>query len=479
VDIVRDIAIEKGMTIDEQGFEVAMAAQRAQSKASWKGASLTELSEGVRDLLAQAQATEFKGYESVEGESSLQAIIGPAGELVDKAKAGEEVAFVCAGTPFYAESGGQCGDQGVLACGSGEARIIDTVKIGSGIFLHKGTVSTGEVRKGATVTLTVDNKRRRAICANHTATHLLQAALVQVLGDHVKQSGSQVTAQRLRFDFTNFSPMTAGEIAKVEAIVNEQIRLNNAMSTEHLSKDEAIQAGATALFGEKYGDKVRVVSVADYSKELCGGTHVKATGEIGLMKIVSETGIAAGIRRIEAITGEGALAQFQKDEAQLAQFAELLKSQPQELTDKLEKLLSRQKELEKEISQLNAKLSLSSLDSILDSGTEVAGVKVITATITLDSPKTMREIGDKIRDKMGSAIAVLGGELDGKVSLLTIVSKDLTKQFQAGAIIKEVAAIVGGSGGGRPDMAQAGGTMVDKLPEALNKVPEIVGKMAS
>ncbi len=478
VDIVRDIAIEKGMTIDEQGFEAAMAAQRTQSRASWKGASLEELSQGVRDLLEQVQTTEFSGYESVEGESTLEAIIGPSGELVDKVEVGQEVAFVCTGTPFYAESGGQCGDQGVLASAHGEARIIDTVKIGAGIFLHKGVMTAGEISKGATITLSVDNKRRRAICANHTATHLLQAALVQVLGDHVKQSGSQVTAERLRFDFTNFSPMTADEIARVETIVNEQIRLNTATSTEHLSKDEAIQAGATALFGEKYGDKVRVVSVADYSKELCGGTHVQATGEIGLVKIISETGIAAGIRRIEAISGEGALAQFQRDEMVLSQVAEILKSQPEELTDKLDKLLSRQKELEKEISRLNAKLSLSSLDSILESGIEVAGVKVITATITLDSPKTMREIGDKIRDKMGSAIAVLGGELGGKVSLLVVVSKDLSKQFQAGAIIKEVSAIVGGSGGGRPDMAQAGGTMVDKLPEALAAVPGIVGKMA-
>ncbi|MDA3785789.1 MAG: alanine--tRNA ligase, partial [Deltaproteobacteria bacterium] len=307
VDIVRDVAIEKGMTIDEQGFEAAMAAQRAQSKASWKGGSLAELSEGVRALLAQAPATEFSGYGSVQAESSLQAIIGPAGDLVERAGTGEEVAFVCAATPFYAESGGQSGDQGLLASGSGEARISDTIKIGSGIFLHKGTITSGALTKGDGVTLTVDQRRRRAICANHTATHLLQAALVQVLGDHVKQSGSQVSAGRLRFDFTHFSPLTASEIARVEALVNEQIRLNRAVLTEELSKEEAVKAGATALFGEKYGDKVRVVSVAGYSKELCGGTHVAATGEIGLVKIVSETGIAAGIRRIEAISGAAAL----------------------------------------------------------------------------------------------------------------------------------------------------------------------------
>lgn len=359
---------------------------------------------------------------------------------------------------------------------AGQARVLDTVKIGSDIFLHKARVESGRLDKDDTVSLSVDQERRRAICANHTATHLLQAALVQVLGDHVKQSGSLVTAERLRFDFTNFTPMSADDIARVEAIVNEQIRRNRTTSTDYLSKDEAIKAGATALFGEKYGDEVRVVSVADYSKELCGGTHVAATGEIGLLKIVSETGIAAGIRRIEAITGGTALRQFQRHEELINTLAERLKGQPAELVDKVDRLLQRQKELEKEISQLNAKLSLTSLDSILQSGSEVAGVKVITATLTLDSSKTMREIGDKVRDRMGTAIAVLGGELNGKVSLLTLVSKDLTKEFQAGAIIKEVAAIVGGSGGGRPDMAQAGGTMVDKLPEALSAVPAIIEK---
>ena len=478
VDIVRDVAIERGMTIDEPGFEAAMAAQRAQSKASWKGAGLEELSHGVRALLEEARTTAFKGYENVEAESKVAAMVNAAGELVETATAGEEVAFVCPETPFYAESGGQCGDQGLLAGSAGQARVLDTIKIGSGIFLHKATVESGRLSKGDTITLTVDQARRRAICANHTATHLLQAALVQVLGDHVKQSGSLVTADRLRFDFTNFSPMSADDIARVEAIVNEQIRRNRATSTDYLSKDEAIKAGATALFGEKYGDKVRVVSVADYSKELCGGTHVAATGEIGLLKIISETGIAAGIRRIEAITGGTALRHFQRHEELINTLAERLKGQPAELTDKVDKLLQRQKELEREISQLNAKLSLTSLDSILQGGSEVAGVKVITATLTLDSSKTMREIGDKVRDRMGTAIAVLGGELNGKVSLLTLVSKDLTKQFQAGAIIKEVATIVGGSGGGRPDMAQAGGTMVDKLPQALSAVPAIVEKMA-
>jgi alanyl-tRNA synthetase len=286
-----------------------------------------------------------------------------------------------------------------------------------------------------------------------------------------------VNKDRLRFDFTSFAPMTADEMAQVEAIVNEQIRINSAVATDLLSKDEAIAAGATALFGEKYGEKVRVVSVVDYSKELCGGTHVGATGEIGLVKILSETGIAAGVRRIEALSGAGALAKFQEDEAQIAALADLVKTSPDKLTVKIEKLIARHKEMEKELGALNAKLSMSGLDSVLASGVKINGVNVIAASITLDSAKTMREVGDKVRDKMGSGIAVLGGELKGKVSLLAIVSKDLTKQYQAGKIIKEVAGIVGGGGGGRPDMAQAGGTMVDKLPEALKAVTGIVDKM--
>jgi alanyl-tRNA synthetase len=476
VDIVRDMALEVGLDVDDAGFNRAMDEQRAQSKASWKGAGLVEQGAGIKGLLEEGVVSEFSGYSDRNGQSVLKAILTDEGERVESAGAGDAVAVVCPVTPFYAESGGQSGDAGEIVTETGAADILDTLKVGT-FFVHKAVVREGVLTAGDVVTLNVDSERRQATSCNHTATHLLQAALVQVLGDHVKQSGSLVEQDRLRFDFTHFSPMTSDEIARVEAIVNEQIRKNSVVITDLLTRDDAIAAGATALFGEKYGEEVRVVSVTDYSKELCGGTHVATTGEIGLVKILSETGIAAGIRRIEAISGAGALARFQADEAQLAFLADLLKTTQEELPDKLVKLLERQKQLEKEVAGLNAKLSLSGLDSILDSSIEVNGIKVITAVIPLDSAKTMREVGDKIRDRMGSGIAVLGGELKGKVSLLAIVSKDLTKQYKAGAIIKEAAAIVGGGGGGRPDMAQAGGTMVDKLPEALQAVYGIVEKM--
>ena len=476
VDIVRDMALEVGLDVDDVGFNRAMDEQRAQSKASWKGADLAGQGAGMKRLLEEGVVSEFIGYTDQKGNSSLRAILTGDGEIIETAQAGDVVAFVCFATPFYAESGGQAGDAGEIVSENGAADIIDTIKVGT-FFVHKGVVREGGLTAGDKVALHIDETRRQSTSCNHTATHLLQAALVQVLGGHVKQSGSLVNQDRLRFDFTHFSPMTSDEIAQVESIVNEQIWKNSAVTTDLLTKDDAIAVGATALFGEKYGEEVRVVSVADYSKELCGGTHVDATGEIGLVKIVSETGIAAGVRRIEAISGAGALARFQADEIQLFSLAELIKTNPGELNGKLVKLLSRQKQLEKEVAGLNAKCSLSGLDSIIDNGVDVNGIKVITSAIVLDSAKTMREVGDKVRDKMGSAIAVLGGELKGKVSLLAIVSKDLTKQYKAGAIIKEVAAIVGGGGGGRPDMAQAGGTMVDKLPEALKAVSGIIEKM--
>ncbi|MDA3971496.1 MAG: alanine--tRNA ligase [Desulfobulbaceae bacterium] len=477
VDIVRDMALEVGLDVDDAGFNAAMNEQRAQSRASWRGGDLVVRGAGVKALLEEGLATEFSGYADTRGQTTLLAILTGDGEAVASAKKGDVVSLVCPVTPFYGESGGQTGDAGViLTAGEGAAEISTTLKTGT-LFLHKALIREGEFAVGDAITLTVDRKQRHATSCNHTATHLLQAALVQVLGDQVKQSGSLVNQNRLRFDFTNFAPMTPDEIGRVEAIVNDKIRANIPLVTDLLSKDEAIGAGATALFGEKYGEKVRVVSVPGCSKELCGGTHVGATGEIGLVKILSETGIAAGVRRIEAISGAGALAKFQADETKIVALAEMIKATPDDLAEKFAKLLLRQKQLEKELADLHAKLSLGGLDSIIDGATPVNGVNLIAAAIPLDSAKTMREVGDKVRDRMGSGIAVLGGELKGKVSLLAIVSKDLTKQYQAGNIIKEVAAIVGGSGGGRPDMAQAGGTMVDKLPEALKAVVSIVEKM--
>ncbi|MBI5557581.1 MAG: alanine--tRNA ligase [Deltaproteobacteria bacterium] len=476
VDIVRDVSIEEGFSIDESGYHKAMEGQRAQSRKSWKGSGLTEIGSGLRELMARGIKTKFVGYTSPHHLSKLVAIIDDKGECVEQAVKGDNVLLVCAETPFYAESGGQTGDHGEIKSNSGRARIVDTVSAADNIILHKAEIVDGVLSSGSEAHLEVKDDRRRAIASNHTATHLLQAALKQVLGDHVKQSGSLVEAERLRFDFTHFSPLSAEEIKQVEAIVNESIRANMQLCIENLTKDEAIKAGATALFGEKYGDSVRVVSINSFSKELCGGTHVQATGEIGLLKILAESGIAAGVRRIEACSGKTAFDRFQQEDDSLHVLAALLRCGPEELANRVDRLLSKVRELEKEVGHLNARLSLANLETLIDSGKMVKGVKVVAAQIPLDSAKTMREVGDRVRDRLGSGVIVLGGILQDKVSLLTIVSKDLTGRIQAGNIVKEVAQLVGGGGGGRPDMAQAGGTMPDKLPQALATAYDIVEK---
>ncbi len=473
VDIVRDMALEKGFTIDEAGFNLAMDKQRGQSRKVGMGA-LPETAPGLRDLAALAGKTEFWGYETLNGASEIKAMITEDGQTAAMGGSGECILVACTGTPFYAESGGQTGDQGEISWPHGRGRVLDTVKTADGVFLHKVSVDEGEIKVGDEVLLQVTAGRRHDITANHSATHILQAVLRQILGGHVKQSGSLVEAERLRFDFTHFSALSLEELAEIERLVNEAIRRNIPMLTEIMDREAAQKSGAMALFGEKYGNKVRVVGFGDFSTELCGGTHAAATGAIGLFKIISETGIAAGVRRITAITGRAAYEDYQKTSSELAGLAERLKTTPAELADKIETLLRRQKELEKEVAGLTAKLSLSSLDDMLAGGVDVQGIKVVAAHITLDTSKTLREIGDRMRDKIGSGVVVLGGELNGKVALLAIVTNDLTRRCQAGKIVKEVAALVGGGGGGRPDMAQAGGTMVDRLPEALGKVYDIV-----
>ncbi len=476
VDIVRDMALEIGYEVDQAGFNEAMAAQREQSRKSWKGA-VVHLHQGL-DLAAKAGHTLFLGYESREATSIVKVLLNEAGEEIARAEAGQLVMIACPETPFYAESGGQVGDSGQITGAAGIAQVLDTVKAAGVVTLHKAQMVAGSLSAGETVDLKVNVGRRRDIEANHSATHLLQAALRKVLGEHVNQSGSLVEEGRLRFDFTHFSPLTADELAKVEAMVNEEIRANLRREAVEMEREAAQKSGATALFGEKYDSKVRVISFGHLSKELCGGTHVEATGEIGLFKILSETGIAAGIRRLVAVTGRAAMARYQELEDALLDLAEAMKTTPEELPVKVKGLVSRHKELEREVSQLTAKLSMSGLDDILKNAREVCGIKVICARIALDSPKTLREIGDRMRDAIGSGVVVLGGELQGKAALLAIVTQDLTSRCQAGKIIKEVATLVGGSGGGRPDMAQAGGSMPDKLPEALAAVYGIIESQA-
>ncbi len=473
VDIVRDMALEEGLTADVAGFERAMDKQRRQSQESWKG-GVPETAPGLRDLAARIGKTEFLGYNGLLAAARIKAMIAENGEAVTESGPAK-ILMACDQTPFYAESGGQVGDQGEITWQSGRGRILDTLKTSTGVFLHQLLIQKGKLTVGEEIKLMVTAGRRHDIAANHTATHLLQAVLRQVLGGHVKQSGSQVDAERLRFDFTHFSPLSPTELTTIENMVNNEIRKNISNYTRVMSLDEARKSGATALFGEKYGDEVRVVRFGELSMEFCGGTHVAASGEIGLFKIISEGGISAGVRRITAITGRAAMLDYQRLSALVAQLSTALKTaNAAELPERLKTLSNHEKALEKEVAALTAQLSLSNIDNLLENGRDINGVRVTAAQVPLDSAKTLREIGDRMRDKMGSGVLVLGGELKGKVALLTIVSKDLIPRLQAGEIVKETAALVGGSGGGRPDMAQAGGTMVDKLPEALERVYDIV-----
>ena len=474
VDIVRDVALEQGCTIDEPGFARAMEDQRALSKKSWKGGSLAAMPAGVKKLVAKGHKTGFVGYKTHRAHSVIKGVIDHEGEAASKATQGERVSVFCPETPFYAEAGGQIGDQGEIVGPNGRAKVMDTIIVADGVILHDAEVTEGSLLLGEQVELKVTEGRRQRIACNHSATHILHAAMRSVLGDHVKQSGSLVTPERLRFDFTHFTPITQEELETIETIANEEIRANTPLDTAMLGKEEAIKTGAVALFGEKYGDKVRVVSIGNFSRELCGGTHVRATGEIGLVKITAETGIAAGVRRIEAVTGPEAFNIFQGREKQLAKLANLLKVPAENLDTKIEKLLRLNKDLEKEVSRLTAKLTLNDIDGIINRAKMVGDTKVVVSRVVLDSPKTLREMGDKIRDKLGRGIVVLGGEYQGKAALLTMVSKNLTDRYKAGNIISEIAGLVGGKGGGRPDMAQAGGPNPDKLNEALEAVYKII-----
>jgi alanyl-tRNA synthetase len=473
-DIVRDIALEKNVGFDEPGFLKAMDEQRSKSRASRKGEGVRLKGEGVKELAEKGLKARFTGYETLVESATVDGLISANGLSVELLKHGESGRLFVATTPFYAESGGQMGDRGLVTWVGGSARVVNTEKEGDNLVFSEIEVIEGELHCGQEVTLRVSEESRKSTAANHSATHLLQAALIRVLGDHVKQSGSLVGSDRLRFDFTHFSPLTTEEIEQVEDIVNAQIRLNTPVVTAVLAKEEAIKGGATALFGEKYDDAVRVVSMGGFSKELCGGTHVESSGNIGVFKILSETGIAAGVRRIEAIAGSEAFVHVQAVCRRERKLGEILNAKNDELLSKVEAILSHQKKLEKQVSELSAKLASSDLDSILQAAVEVSGVKVLAAEIPLDSPKTLRDVGDKVRDNLKSGVAVLGGVVNGKVALLAIVTKDLTSKIKAGDIISQVAGIVGGKGGGRPDMAQAGGPMVDKIAEAIRQAPLVV-----
>ncbi|BDY03933.1 alanine--tRNA ligase [Ferrimonas sp. YFM] len=461
-DLTADIARERDMKIDQEGFDAAMAEQRKRAQQASK------FGMDYNEVLRIDSDTEFSGYTLNEQAAKVVAIY-KEGESVEQLLEGEEGQVILDTTPFYAESGGQVGDSGELMMANGAFTVKDTRKAGNAI-VHVGYVSGGEIHVGEELTATIDSHRRQAIKLNHTATHLLHAALRKVLGDHVTQKGSLVNAEGLRFDFSHFEGVSIKALRTVEKMVNDQIRANNEVATRLMNIDDAKSAGAMALFGEKYDDEVRVVNMGEFSTELCGGTHVNRTGDIGFFKIISEGGIAAGVRRIEALTGQVAIDAMHQLGEQLEGLATMVKSDTTNLGERVRTLVERSRWLEKEVDRLNAKLTAQAGASLADNAVEINGTKVIVANLEGAEPKSLRDTLDQLKNKLGSGIVVLATAKDDKVSLIAGVTKDLTGQVKSGELVNMVAQQVGGKGGGRPDMAQAGGTDVTALPAALASV---------
>ena len=466
-DLTQVIAGEQGFAVDMAGYQHEMNKQRQRGRDAWVGSGETGVA-GVYRGLEERGPTHFLGYAATEAEGVVQALL-VEGEERQSVHHGEQVEVILGATPFYAESGGPIGDTGTMTWhDGGSATVKDVVKPAGAVFVHRTRVDTGVLNVGDRVTLTVDATRRADIKRNHTATHLLHAALRDVLGTHVQQKGSYVGPERLRFDFSHFGAVTADELARIEDIVNDQILADTATRVVETSMDEAKGMGAMALFGEKYGDVVRVVQVPGFSTELCGGTHCEATGQIGLLKIVSEGGIAAGVRRIEAISGRGAVRWARDLEARQSALSDRLKTPPEETLGKIEKLLDERKSLQRQIEELKQKLVTGGVGG----GPEVrdvAGIKMIATVLSGVSGKELRGHGDALLDKLGSGVVVLGAADGAKASLLVKVSKDLTGKIRAGDVVRTLASEIGGKGGGRPDMAQAGGREPDKLPVAIDK----------
>ncbi len=465
VDVVRDVCKEQGLRYDRAGYEKRRQEQKARSKGAAREEVTERLPEIYRTLLKEGKGTKFIGYESTFGTSRVLALV-QKGQEFSSAPKGWKGEMVVEQTPFYAESGGQAGDRGTIKGRHGLAQVLDTVKRGD-LIIHIVEVEKGEIEIDEQVTLTVQEGRRLDTARNHTATHLLHAALKKVLGAHVNQAGSLVEPERLRFDFSHLSSVTRAELKRIEAIVNEKIRADIPVHTEILSQEEALERGAVALFGEKYGHMVRVVNIPGFSMELCGGTHLNRTGQIGLFKITAESSVASGIRRIEAVTGAYALDVVQGLEDQFLAIAETLKCPSNAVLKRIEGLNARVKELERELKRTLTQSALPDLDRLLSEAEEIGGVKVVTAAVPGIDASTLRQMGDRIRDKAGSAAVVLGSSKDGKALLLCMTTKDIAGKVHAGEIIKKIAGYVGGGGGGRPDMAQAGGSKPQGISDAL------------
>ena len=481
IDLTKEILEEKGYDVDEEGFKAAMEVQKTTAREARKASGANDSYMGadatVYDEIDPSVTTAFIGYDRLEAESEVS-VLTTATDIVDSLMEGQSGTIITAETPFYATMGGQIGDKGMITTPNGSFKVIDTIKLRGGRVGHVGEMISGMIGKGDKVTLSVDAAGRSATCRNHSATHLLQKALRTVLGSHVEQKGSYVAPDRLRFDFSHFAAMTPEEIKEVEKLVNEAIAAEYVVRTDEMSIDEAKKTGAMALFGEKYGDKVRVVNMGGYSIELCGGTHVANTADIHQFKILSEGGISAGVRRIEALTDKGVSAYLADKEEKLNKAAAVLKTNPDEVPERIAKLLEEMKALKSENEALKAKIANASAGNIMDKLVEVKGVKVLAAETADMDMNSLRRMGDQLKDKLGEGVIVLASAKDGKVSLVAMATPAaVAAGAHAGNIIKKAASIVGGGGGGKPAMAQAGGKDPSKIGECVSAIPGIIEEM--
>ena len=474
VDLTIEILEEKGLSIDQEGFEKAVEEQKEKAKGTFGEHNYNGREATVYDEIDSSVTSTFVGYDKLVCDSKVT-VLTTESEIVEALSDGEDGTIIVDETPFYATSGGQEADKGVIRTDGFEFAVEDTMKLLGGKIGHKGHVVKGMVKVGDVVTLEVNAQNRALSANNHSATHLLQKALRMVLGSHVEQAGSSVNADRLRFDFTHFSALTEDEIKKVEAIVNEQILACLPVKAENMPIEEARKTGAAALFGEKYGDIVRVVSMGEFSKEFCGGTHVSNTGVITAFKIISETGVAAGVRRIEALTSKGLMKYYDELEAKLMEVSRLVKAKPSQLAEKVTHLLAENKALNSEVESLKSKLAQDAMGDVMDQVVEVNGVKLLAAKMEGVDMNGLRDLGDQLKDKLGEGVIVLASSAGGKVSLMAMATKGaVEKGAHAGNLIKEIAGLVGGGGGGRPNMAQAGGKNPDGIDAAIEKVKEVL-----
>ena len=477
VDLTKEILAEEGMEIDEDAFTAEMKAQKERARSARAKSNYMGAAETVYNELPVELETAFAGYDVYDVANAKIVALVTNEAVAETAQAGDAVAVFLDRTPFYAESGGQVGDQGVIKTETGVVKVTNCVKVVGGKIAHMGEVTEGLVQVGEMACASIDVELRMASSRNHSATHLLHKALRTVLGTHVEQAGSYVSADRLRFDFTHFAAMTADEIKEVERLVNDAIFASYDVHTDEMSIDEARNRGAMALFGEKYGEVVRVVDMGGYSIELCGGAHLKNTAQVGSFKILSENGVAAGVRRIEAVTGKEALKHYQAQEDEIKEICRLVKSTPDKLLSRLEQLLAEQKETAKELEKLKAKMAGGAADEMLSGKVEIGGVAVLAAEVKDMDGNALRTMGDQLKQKLGSGVVVLASGKDGKVNLMAMATDDVVKKgVHAGNIIKAAAAVCGGGGGGRPNMAQAGGKDASKIADALEKAKAVVAE---